>query len=75
MESYQQVVQQLREKELLIIEQRTEYFPRTHSDLTANEFEEATQVVAKLNELEDATGVFDNITCRELDVEGSVISY
>ena len=75
MESYQQVVQQLREKELLIIEQRTEYFPRTHSDLTANEFEEATQVVAKLNGLEDATGVFDNITCRELDVEGSVISY
>ena len=75
MQSYQLASQHIRDKEFKIIEQKTEFFPRTHSELTADQFQEATQVVERLNTIEDATGIYDNISCRELDVEGSAIAY
>ncbi|KAI6649192.1 Histidine protein methyltransferase 1-like protein isoform X1 [Oopsacas minuta] len=75
LESYQFASKLIREKKFIIIEQRTEFFPRLHSQLTADQFEETAQVLDKLNGIEDVTGVFDNISCKELDIQGSAIAY
>ena len=75
MESFHFASQRIRDKEFKIIDQKTEFFPRTHSELTAAQFQDASQVVEKLNGIEDATGIYDNISCKELDIEGSTIAF